>query len=137
VSRFSQRVINPVMARLAGCRYWYTALLRHSGRRSGKSYATPLMVMRASDGFLIALPYGTNVDWLRNVQAAGRAPLQLRGRVYEVADPVIADPATALPQLSAVMRNTMRWFDVKSYVKLKHANTAMTSAPDHSPNWQR
>lgn len=125
------------MARMAGSRYWYTALLRHTGRRSGKSYATPLMAMRASDGFLIALPYGTNVDWLRNVQAAGRAPLQLRSRVYEVADPVIVDPATALPQLSAAMRNIMRWFDVKSYVKLTHANTAMTSAPDHSPNWQR
>jgi len=72
VSRFNQRVINPIMAGMAGCRYWYTALLRHTGRRSGKGYATPLMAMRVSDGFLIALPYGTNVDWPRNVQATGR-----------------------------------------------------------------
>lgn len=72
-SRFNQRVINPFMARMAGSKYWYTALLRHTGRRSGKSYATPLMAMRVFDGFLIALPYGTNVDWLRNVQVAGRA----------------------------------------------------------------
>jgi deazaflavin-dependent oxidoreductase (nitroreductase family) len=129
VSRFNQRVINPIMARMAGSRYWYTARLRHTGRRSGKDYATPLMVMRVSDGFLIALPYGTNVDWLRNVQATGRALLQLRGQSYEVADPVIVDPATALPQLSVTMRTTMRWFDVKNYAKLKRAPTSMTSAP--------
>ena len=129
VSRFNQRVINPVMARMAGTRYWYTALLRHTGRRSGKSYATPLMAMRVSGGFLIALPYGTSVDWLRNVQAAGRAPLQLRGQTYVVADPVIVEPPTALPQLSAAMRNTMRWFDVKNYVELTDVSTAMTSAP--------
>jgi deazaflavin-dependent oxidoreductase (nitroreductase family) len=129
VSRLKQRVINPVMARMAGSRYWYTALLRHTGRRSGKSYATPLMAMRVSDGFLVSLPYGTNVDWLRNLQAAGQAPLQLRGRTYEVGDPVIGDPATALPQLSATMRNSVRWFGVKNYVKLKRVPTAMTSAP--------
>jgi len=80
------------------------------------------MAMRTSDGFLIALPYGTNVDWLRNVQAAGRAPQQLRGGVYEVANPVIVDAATALPQLSAAMRNAMRWSGVKSYVKLKNVS---------------
>jgi deazaflavin-dependent oxidoreductase (nitroreductase family) len=122
-------VVNPVLARIAGSRYWYTALLRHTGRRSGKSYATPLMAMRAADGFLVALPYGTNVDWLRNLQAAGRAPLQLRGQTYEVVDPIIVDPATALPQLSATMRNTVRWFGVKNYVKLRSVPTAMTSAP--------
>ena len=128
VSRFSQRVVNPVMTRMAGSRYWYTALLRHTGRRSGKSYTTPLMAMRTSDGFVIALPYGTNVDWLRNVQAAGRAPLQLRGGVYEVADPVIVDAATALPQLSAAMRNAMRWSGVKSYVKLKKMSPLTSEA---------
>jgi deazaflavin-dependent oxidoreductase (nitroreductase family) len=128
-SRFNQRVINPFMARMAGSKYWYTALLRHTGRRSGKSYATPLMAMRVHDGFLIALPYGTNVDWLRNVQVAGRASLQLRGQTYEVADPVIVDPATALPQLSAAMRNAIRWLGVKNYLKLRRASTAITSAP--------
>jgi deazaflavin-dependent oxidoreductase (nitroreductase family) len=107
------------MANLAGSRYWYTALLRHTGRRSGKSYATPLMAMRTVDGFVIALPYGTNVDWLRNVQAGERAELQLRGQTYAVAHPLILDPPTALAQLSAIMRNTMRWSGVKNYAKLK------------------
>jgi deazaflavin-dependent oxidoreductase (nitroreductase family) len=129
VSQFGQHVLNPIMAHMAGSRFWYTALLRHTGRRSGNSYATPLMAMRVSDGFLVALPYGTNVDWLRNLQAAGRAPLQLRGQTYEIGDPVIVDPATALPQLSAIMRNTVRRFGAKNYVKLKSVPTAVASAP--------
>jgi deazaflavin-dependent oxidoreductase (nitroreductase family) len=117
-NRINQRVVNPAMARMAGSRYWYMALLHHVGRRSGKTYATPLVAMRAADGFVIALPYGTTVDWLRNFQAAGRAQLQLRGHTYEVADPVIVDPAKALPQLSVTNRYLVRLIGAKEFVKL-------------------
>jgi 2-heptyl-1-hydroxyquinolin-4(1H)-one methyltransferase len=129
MNRFGKRVLNPPMAHIAGRKYWYMALLRHTGRQSGNSYATPLVALRATDGFVIALPYGTGVDWLRNVQATRRAELQIRGLKYEVTDPVIIDAATALPQLSATMRNTMRWSRVKRYVKLRCVSTDMISAP--------
>jgi 2-heptyl-1-hydroxyquinolin-4(1H)-one methyltransferase len=129
MNRFSKHVINPTMARIAGRKYWYMALLRHIGRRSGNSYATPLVALRAGDGFVIGLPYGTGVDWLRNVQATRRAELQIRGLKYEVTDPVIVAAAMALPQLSATIRNIMRWSRVKSYVKLRCTSVDMISAP--------
>ncbi|RXS80310.1 nitroreductase, partial [Geobacillus sp. PK12] len=59
VRTFNKRVLNPVMLRLAGKRYWYAAVLRHTGRRSGKRYATPVVVERTANGFIIPLPYGT------------------------------------------------------------------------------
>jgi deazaflavin-dependent oxidoreductase (nitroreductase family) len=117
--RFRNRVVNPVMARIAGRRYWYMALLHHSGRRSGKTYATPLSPMRVSDGFLIALPFGSSVDWLQNLQSAGRATLQWRGHTVEVGEPVLTDAATALRQLPVTTRTVTRRIGAKEFVKLK------------------
>jgi deazaflavin-dependent oxidoreductase (nitroreductase family) len=119
VRRFRNRVVNPAMARIAGRRYWYTALLHHTGRRSGKTYATPLTPMRVSDGLLIALPFGSSVDWLRNLQSTGRATLQLRGDTFEVGEPVLTDAATALQQLPVITRTLSRWIGANDFVKLK------------------
>ncbi len=39
-------------------------------------------------GFVIALTYGPEVDWYRNVVAAGHASLRWHGRDYDIARPV-------------------------------------------------
>ena len=49
-----------------------TAVVRHVGRTSGCKYETPIVVAQTDDGFAIALPYGMNTDWLKNVLSAGR-----------------------------------------------------------------
>ena len=77
---FNKHVLNPVMMNLAGRKHWYAAVIRHTGRRSGKSYATPVVADRVADGFILPLPYGTGVDWLRNVLAAGRATVTVGRR---------------------------------------------------------
>lgn len=82
VRTFNKHVLNPVMMRLAGRRHWYAAVIRHTGRRSGKDYATPIVVERVEGGFLIPLPYGTGVDWLRNIRAAGTATIVDAGVTY-------------------------------------------------------
>jgi deazaflavin-dependent oxidoreductase (nitroreductase family) len=71
----------------------YAAVIRHIGRRSGKTYATPVVADRVTDGFILPLPYGTRVDWLRNVLAAGRATIQVSGHAYDVVEPEIIDAA--------------------------------------------
>jgi hypothetical protein len=50
---------------------------------------------------LIALPYGTRVDWLRNVVAAGSATVVTRGDRVDVERPTIvatADVAALIPR---------------------------------------
>ena len=64
---FNKRVLNPVMLSMAGRKHWYAAAIRHTGRRSSKRYVTPVLADRFADGFVIPLPHGTGVDWLRNV----------------------------------------------------------------------
>jgi deazaflavin-dependent oxidoreductase (nitroreductase family) len=59
----------------------------HRGRRSGRTYRTPVNVFRADGGFLIALTYGADSDWVKNVVAAGEAELLTRRRRVRVTAP--------------------------------------------------
>jgi deazaflavin-dependent oxidoreductase (nitroreductase family) len=55
------------------------ALLHHVGRRSGRTYETPLGAIPYGDGFLLPLTYGRECDWCRNVFAAGDVHARLEG----------------------------------------------------------
>ncbi|GIF26433.1 deazaflavin-dependent oxidoreductase (nitroreductase family) [Actinoplanes tereljensis] len=60
------------------------ALVRHVGRRSGRPYETPLLLARRGDDFVAELTYGPNVDWYRNVVAAGHCQVVTAGVVHEI-----------------------------------------------------
>jgi deazaflavin-dependent oxidoreductase (nitroreductase family) len=60
------------------------ALIRHVGRKSGRTYETPLLLARVTDGFVAELTYGENVDWYRNVVHAGRCTIVADGIEHEV-----------------------------------------------------
>ena len=90
VRQFNKHVLNPVMLLLAGRKRWYASAIEHVGRRSGGRYTTPVVAGGTpDDGFIVPLPYGTEIDWLRNVLAAGTASLRSRGITYQVTDPRI------------------------------------------------
>jgi len=68
-------------------------ILTHVGRKSGKVYRTPINVFRASNGFIIALTYSSQSEWVKNVLAAGGCELQTRGKKYQLSAPnVMRDP---------------------------------------------
>jgi deazaflavin-dependent oxidoreductase (nitroreductase family) len=119
VRSFNKHVLNPAMMQLAGRRHWYAAVMRHTGRRSGRHYATPVVAERVANGFIVPLPYGTDVDWLRNVQASGAAAVSLDGHTYGVVEPEIIDAATAGPELSPRRRRVFRAVGIDKFVKLK------------------
>jgi deazaflavin-dependent oxidoreductase (nitroreductase family) len=60
------------------------ALVRHKGRKSGRVYETPIMVAAVPDGFIAELTYGENVNWYRNIVAAGGCELLVHGTVHRV-----------------------------------------------------
>lgn len=94
------------------------AVIHHVGRRSGKPYATPIGVYPKDDDFLVYLPYGTDVDWLRNIRTAGSAELKVDGRTHQVA-PVVVDRAEALPYVSPRDRGVARLFGVTDFLVLE------------------
>ena len=119
VRMFNKRRLNPLMLRFAGRKYWYASVIEHTGRRSGKHFATPVATEQVPDGFVIPLPYGTGVDWLRNVLAAEHATIRAHGRSYRVMQPEIVSAASATPQLRPERRRIYNLFGVKNYLKVK------------------
>src|ERR1700747_430069 len=68
-------------------------ILTHVGRKSGKVYRTPINVFRASNGFIIALTYSSQFEWVKNVLASGGCELMTRGKKYQLSAPkVVRDP---------------------------------------------
>ncbi|MGB9234927.1 MAG: nitroreductase family deazaflavin-dependent oxidoreductase [Terriglobales bacterium] len=68
-------------------------ILTHLGRKSGKVYRTPINVFPAPNGFIIALTYSSQSEWVKNVLAAGGCELKTRGKEYSLSAPkVVRDP---------------------------------------------
>jgi deazaflavin-dependent oxidoreductase (nitroreductase family) len=119
---FNKRVQNPVMLRLAGKRNRELAALHHTGRESGRQYVTPVTAQRAGQSFLIPLPYGTNVDWCRNVLAYGGCAIDHQGVRYATVAPAIVPADEAAPNLA----RWRKWFalmGVESYLRLSIGQT--------------
>ena len=67
--------------------------LSHVGRKSGKVYRTPVNGFRVSNGFIIALTYSSQCEWVKNALAAGTCELVTRGKKYQLSSPtVLRDP---------------------------------------------
>jgi deazaflavin-dependent oxidoreductase (nitroreductase family) len=86
VARLNRIGLNRMMRHVAP---WLPgmAVVVHRGRRSGRSYRTPVNIFHAPDGHVIALAYGPSSDWVRNVLAAGEADLIVRRRRVHVSAP--------------------------------------------------
>lgn len=112
-------LLNPVMLLPAGRRCWYASVVHHTGRRSGKKYSTPVVADRVGGQFIVPLPYGTQVDWLRNVLTAGHATVTSQGKTYDVVSPEIIDATEALPCLSHERRRTFERTGVSHFLRAR------------------
>lgn len=104
-------------------------VVKHRGRRSGKTYATPIALRPTADGFVLPLPWGEGTDWCRNVRAAGGGVLVWRGTEYDVTDPTIVDVADALPAFNAVLRPIVRLTGIKTFLRVRRATVAQDAGP--------
>jgi hypothetical protein len=118
VRAFNKRILNPVMLRFAGKKGFYAAALHHAGRISGRRYVTPVRAEPIHDGALIPLPYGKDVDRLRNVLAAGSAELVAHGTTMTVDHPTIIPAVEARRHLTPQMWRTYETFGVKEFLRL-------------------
>jgi deazaflavin-dependent oxidoreductase (nitroreductase family) len=107
LARFNKRVTN----RIQGLYAWLVppwAVILHRGRRSGHRYRTPLFAYRRDRTLVIALLYGEESDWLRNLRAGGGQVIR-GGRTYAVEPPEIVDTSQAGPLLARLSRPERRY----------------------------
>ena len=92
-------------------------ILKHLGRKSGRVYRTPVNVFRASNGFIIALTYGSQSEWVKNVFATGGCELRTRGKRYELSAPhVVHDPTRG--RFPIPVRVVLRLVGADEYMEL-------------------
>ena len=117
----SRKVMNPMQMRTAGTPGAYASIIRHRGRRSGAAYETPVGVVVDGDAFLVALPYGTRAQWLRNVLAAGSATLVHEGTTYQVDRPELIPMETVADRFTVSDQGMFRWLRVEDCLRLHNA----------------
>jgi len=118
VARFNRFVTNPLGRLVAGWAPGF-AIIRHRGRKSGKTYSTPINIFKVEDRFVIALTYGSNVDWLKNVVAAGGCTIRYRNQEIELADPTFVATSEGMSMMPLTVRAILRTANVTEFVELR------------------
>jgi deazaflavin-dependent oxidoreductase (nitroreductase family) len=112
----TNRVLGPLARYVPGF-----AVVSHVGRRSGRTYRTPVSLFRRGDDYVIALMYGADSQWVRNVLAAGGVDIETRGRRLHFVDPeVVRDPAQSL--VPKAVRVPLRLANVDEFMLLKRTD---------------
>ena len=120
IRTFNKYVANRITRRFAYSSRGPFAIIRHVGRKSGRSYEATIIVEPVGERFVIALTYGPEVDWYRNVLAAGRATLLWHGNVYTLEKPEPMDAQVALLAFPQPFRSTLRVLGTKQFVGVKY-----------------
>ena len=115
----NKRLGNKAMMRLAGRRYFFAGLIRHTGRRSGREYGTPVWAVPTAEGVVISLPFGEGADWLKNVLAAGEATIETKGETWTVTHPEVVDREIAWRLLPRRARLLFGLAGIDRYVVLR------------------
>jgi deazaflavin-dependent oxidoreductase (nitroreductase family) len=117
------KMLNPLIVKRAGRPHFrMAARLTHTGRRSGRTYVTPVGARRAGDLVLIPLTFGNTSDWTRNVLAAGGCSLRLEGIDYQATAPVLLSREAADSYVRAAFgrleRASMRMLGIQQILRL-------------------
>lgn len=119
VRRFNRAFGNPHQMKTAGTPGAYASVIRYVGRKTGRSYETPMVPFATEDGFVIALPYGSDTDWVRNVMASGSATIVHDGNTYWVDQPELVPTAMAAPYMPVKEQRELRRFAIDHCLRVR------------------
>jgi deazaflavin-dependent oxidoreductase (nitroreductase family) len=123
VMRPMTKVLNPLIRKLAGRPHFrMAAQVRHVGRRSGRSYMTPVGARLSGDVAVIPLTFGNQSDWSQNVRAARGCSLRVNGHDYDATQPTFLSPQEAQQLVrsafSPLERASFRLLGIRQFMRL-------------------
>jgi deazaflavin-dependent oxidoreductase (nitroreductase family) len=122
--RFVARFVNPLTLLVAGRRWMpVVGILEHRGRKSGRTFSTPLGMRPHADSFVMPLTFSEDAAWYRNVIAAGSAVVLYRGREHKVVDPEVIDYPTAAPAFPRYELAQFRLLGISQFLRMRQAPT--------------
>lgn len=119
LAKINRRISNPVLGVMARVAPGFGIVI-HTGRKSGRVYRSPVMVFQRDGGYRIALTYGPDVDWLKNIRAAGQFEFETRGRIVTLTDPVLGHDASSA-WAPPLVRQALTALSVEYYVQARRA----------------
>jgi deazaflavin-dependent oxidoreductase (nitroreductase family) len=112
-------IINPLFRHLAGKTNTWFALVYHVGRKSGKTYQTPIIVRQVDEGFIVALTYGPTASWYQNVLAAKKCKIFWHRKKYAIQAVEMVTQEQGLQAFPPLLRNILKLRAVKDFIVLK------------------
>jgi len=116
LAKFNILVTNHITGVFAG---WLPGfgILTHIGRKSGRTYRTPINVFRSGDGFIIALTYSSKSEWVKNVLVRGGCELKTLGRKHMLSSPKVKHDPTRR-RFPFLVRIVLRLVGADEYMEL-------------------
>ena len=108
-----------------------TTLITVPGRKTGQPHSTPITMVEVDGQRYLQSPFG-NVDWVRNLRAAGKATLSW-GRRHETVVATELSPEQAAPVIKSLLGHAPKmirdYFDVTADSSLEDV---IRDAPNHA-----
>lgn len=113
LARFNRIVTNRLLLPLAAILPNFGVIV-HRGRVSGEEYLTLVNWWRDDETAIVALTYGTDVDWLKNLRAAGGGTIRNRRKSYRVGAPEVIGEE-GMRRMSVVVRFVLNTIHVDRF----------------------
>jgi deazaflavin-dependent oxidoreductase (nitroreductase family) len=117
MARLNRRFFNHLMVYVA---HWLPGLgvVLHAGRRTGHMYRTPVLVFTAVGGYVFALTYGRESEWVMNVIASQGAQLITRGQQHRLIHPELVHDENCRP-VPIAFRGVLSFMRVEDFLRAK------------------
>jgi deazaflavin-dependent oxidoreductase (nitroreductase family) len=117
LARFNRVVTNRVLGLVAP---WVPpfAMIEHRGRSTGLTHRTPVWAFRRGGRYVVALTYGSDTDWVKNVVAAGGCRMRRLGRDRELLSPEVVRARSGSGLVPAPVSLVLRLLRVHEFLVL-------------------
>jgi deazaflavin-dependent oxidoreductase (nitroreductase family) len=113
------RAFNPLARPLAGRRLFHLwGIVHHQGRKTGRAYATPVVIRADATTFTIPLPFGERTAWANNLIAAGGGRIRWAGADHDVTNPQIVSLPEAELAFDRFQRFALRRFGIDRFLRV-------------------
>ncbi len=114
-----KHTLNPVTLRMARSGRGPFSIVTSVGRKSGKTYETPIIVQPTEGGFMIELTYGDRVQWYMNALAAGHCTVTYKTVEYDVVGFEPVDAAAGIAAFSPAQRRILTLLRRRHFVRFR------------------
>ncbi|HZS96072.1 MAG TPA: nitroreductase/quinone reductase family protein [Terriglobales bacterium] len=120
LARFNLHVTNRILGPLALYMPGMGVIV-HVGRKTRRVHRTPVLIFRQGQHFVIALTYGRESEWVRNVIVQNGCVLETEGKSVQLTSPYLYrdDKRRAMPGIVRLMLGLM---NVSDFLELTEAS---------------